>query len=98
MVAPNRWRTPLIFLISGIALGLGSGASRPARLAIRRASLLLIPLALPGPIEATLVLAGTVVGCALLHHFIVLRFRWLQPLFGVRISPNPAATAARNEI
>ncbi len=59
---------------------------------------LLIPLALPGPLEATLVLGGTVVGCALLHHFVVLRFRWLQPLFGVRISPNPAATATRRKI
>ncbi len=50
---------------------------------------LLIPLALPGPVEAALVLAGTIVGCALIHHLIVLRIRWLQPLFGVRISPSP---------
>jgi hypothetical protein len=51
---------------------------------------LLIPLSLPGPIEAGLVLAGTIVGCAVLHHFVVLRVPALQPLFGVRIRPRPA--------
>jgi len=50
---------------------------------------LLIPLSLPGPVEAVLVLTGTVVGCAVLHHFVVLRVRWLQPLMGVRIRPRP---------
>lgn len=50
---------------------------------------LLIPLSLPGAIEAMLVLTGTVVGCAVLHHFVVLRVRWLQPLMGVRIQPKP---------
>jgi len=51
---------------------------------------LLIPLTLPGPVEALLVLVGTVVGCAVIHHFVVLRVRWLQPLFGVRTRPRPA--------
>ena len=51
---------------------------------------LLIPLALPGPVEALLVLIGTVLGCTVIHHFLVLRVRWLQPLFGVRIRPKPA--------
>ena len=56
---------------------------------------LLIPLALPGPVEAGLVLAGTVIGCAVLHHFVVLRVRVLQPLFGVRIRPGPATRESR---
>lgn len=51
---------------------------------------LLIPLTLPGPVEALLVLIGTVAGCAAIHHFLVRRVRWLQPLFGVRIRPKPA--------
>jgi hypothetical protein len=57
---------------------------------------LLIPLALPGPVEATLVLTGTVVGCALIHHWIVLRIRWLQPLFGVRISSSPMTSVQKH--
>ena len=44
MVALNRWRMPLIFLLSGIALGLSRGATRPGRLALRRTRFLLIPL------------------------------------------------------
>jgi len=56
---------------------------------------LLIPLALPGPVEAGLVLAGTVVGCGALHHFVVLRVRMLQPLFGVRIRPKPVMKGSR---
>ena len=44
MVAVNRWRMPLIFLLSGIALGLSRGAARPGRLAVRRTRFLLIPL------------------------------------------------------
>lgn len=44
MVALNRWRMPLIFLLSGIALGLSRGATRPGRLAMRRTRFLLIPL------------------------------------------------------
>jgi hypothetical protein len=58
---------------------------------------LLIPLSLPGPVEAGLVLTGTVVGCAALHHFVVLRVRVLQPLFGVRIRPKPVSRATTGE-
>lgn len=44
MVALNRWRMPLLFLISGIALGLSASAVRPGRMAARRTRALLIPL------------------------------------------------------
>ncbi|MEM9315844.1 MAG: acyltransferase family protein, partial [Pseudomonadota bacterium] len=44
MIAVNRWRMPLIFLISGIALGLSRAASQPLRMALRRSRMLLIPL------------------------------------------------------
>lgn len=51
---------------------------------------LLVPLAfalgaiaLPGWLEFSLVLGGTVAGCALLHEFLIRRVRWLHPLFGV---------------
>lgn len=44
MIALNRWRMPLLFMISGIALGLAM-ASRPARqLAVIRCWRLLLPL------------------------------------------------------
>jgi hypothetical protein len=52
---------------------------------------LMIPLALPGVLEATLVLAGTIAGCALLHHFLILRVRILWPLFGVPAPATPSA-------
>ena len=45
MIALNRWRMPLLFMISGIAQGLAA-ASRPAgRLALTRSWRLLLPLA-----------------------------------------------------
>lgn len=44
MVAVNRWRMDLIFLISGIALGLSRAADQPWRMGLRRSRLLLIPL------------------------------------------------------
>ncbi|WP_203594615.1 hypothetical protein [Wenzhouxiangella limi] len=72
---------------------------------MRRTSLLLLPLIFGmlaivpiqawvearanGAFEAVLVLAGTIVGCALIHHLIVLHIRWLEPLFGVSITPSP---------
>lgn len=44
MIAVNRWRMPLLFMISGIALGLAM-ASRPAgRLALSRSWRLVLPL------------------------------------------------------
>jgi len=52
---------------------------------------LLIPLNLPGAVEALLVLISTLVGCAFIHRFLVLRVKWLQPLFGVQIRPEPTA-------
>jgi len=44
MVAVNRWRMDLIFLISGIALGLSKALNAPWRMGLRRSRLLLIPL------------------------------------------------------
>jgi len=44
MVAVNRWRMDLIFLISGIALGLSRAPDQPWRMGLRRSRLLLIPL------------------------------------------------------
>jgi hypothetical protein len=54
---------------------------------------LLIPLALPGPLEATLLLIGTIAGCALLHHFVILRARLLWPLLGVNAPARPSVSA-----
>jgi peptidoglycan/LPS O-acetylase OafA/YrhL len=55
---------------------------------------LIVPLAylligwnLPGPLEALGVILGTLLGCALLVHGVILRFPWLWPLFGVQLSP-----------
>lgn len=48
----------------------------------------LIPLNLPGWLEAGLVLLGTIAGCALLYEFVIRRLRWLHPLFGVHLRPN----------
>ncbi|MEE4303773.1 MAG: acyltransferase family protein [Wenzhouxiangella sp.] len=55
----------------------------------------LIPLSLPGPVEAMLVLTGTIAGCAMIHHFVLLRVRWLQPLMGMRLAPRPTIPATR---
>ncbi|MEL7045264.1 MAG: acyltransferase family protein, partial [Pseudomonadota bacterium] len=44
MIAVNRWRMALIFLISGIALGLSRARYEPGRMALRRSRMLLIPL------------------------------------------------------
>ncbi|MEM1080163.1 MAG: acyltransferase [Pseudomonadota bacterium] len=51
----------------------------------------LIPLALPGWLEAGLVLVGTVAGCVLMYEFIIRRVRWLHPLFGVKLPPQSQA-------
>ena len=52
----------------------------------------LIPLNLPGWLEASLVLFGTIAGCALIHEFIIRRMRWLHPLFGVHLRPQAVST------
>ncbi|HKL53245.1 MAG TPA: acyltransferase family protein, partial [Wenzhouxiangellaceae bacterium] len=44
MVGVNRWRMELIFLLSGLALGLSRSADRPGRLIGRRSRMLLVPL------------------------------------------------------
>ena len=44
MIALNRWRMPLLFMISGIALGLAMASRRPGRLALSRSWRLLLPL------------------------------------------------------
>jgi len=44
MVAVNRWRMDLIFLISGIALGLSRALDAPLRMGWRRSRILLVPL------------------------------------------------------
>jgi hypothetical protein len=44
MVAVNRWRMELIFLLSGLGLGLSRSATRPVRMAGRRSRMLLVPL------------------------------------------------------
>lgn len=41
-------------------------------------------------VELGLVLFGTIVGCALLHEFIIRRSRWLRPLFGLPMGPKPS--------
>jgi len=44
MVGVNRWRMPLLFLLSGLALGLSASARNAGRMARRRTRMLLIPL------------------------------------------------------
>ena len=54
----------------------------------------LIPLGLPGAVEASLVLVGTIAGCALIHHFMVLPIPVVRPLFGVSVPPGPTGVRA----
>ena len=49
----------------------------------------LIPRGLGPVLEPTLVLAGTVGGCAVLHELVIRRSRWLRPLFGLDALPRP---------
>jgi glucans biosynthesis protein C len=51
----------------------------------------LLPLRLGTVLEPTLLLAGTVAGCALLHEGLIRRSRWLRPLFG--LDPRKRASA-----
>ncbi|MEO8366954.1 MAG: acyltransferase family protein [Pseudoxanthomonas sp.] len=44
MIALNRWRMPLLFMISGMAIGLFRPEARPARFALSRCWRLLLPL------------------------------------------------------
>lgn len=48
----------------------------------------LIPLKLGAVWEPTLVLLGTVGGCAALHELVIRRTRWLRPLFGLDAKPR----------
>lgn len=48
----------------------------------------LIPLKLGPVLEPSLVLAGTVAGCAVLHEGVIRRIRWLRPLFGLDAVPR----------
>lgn len=51
----------------------------------------LIPLKLGPVLEPTLMVLGTVSGCALLHEFVIRRTRWLRPLFGLDAMPRQSA-------
>ncbi|MGB0514897.1 MAG: hypothetical protein ACPGJE_08670, partial [Wenzhouxiangellaceae bacterium] len=44
----------------------------------------LTPYALGPIIEPALVLGGTILGCLVIHEFIVRRIGWLRPLFGLK--------------
>jgi hypothetical protein len=60
----------------------------------------LMPLGLGPVIEPALIVLATVVGCALLHEFVIRRVRWLRPLLGLdalpaRTAPNAATTMPR---
>ncbi len=53
----------------------------------------LVPLKLGAPLEALLVVAGTVAACAVLHEFVIRRSAMLRPLFGLKPAPRAAATS-----
>ena len=52
----------------------------------------LVPLKLGGGIEATLVIGGTVVGCLLLHEYVIRRVGILRPLFALKHNSNRVQT------
>jgi surface polysaccharide O-acyltransferase-like enzyme len=54
----------------------------------------LIPLKLGPVLEPTLVLLGTVGGCAALHECVIRRTPWLRPLFGLDARPRIARVEA----
>lgn len=54
----------------------------------------LIPLKLGPVLEPTLVLLGTVGGCAALHEWVIRRTPWLRPLFGLDAKPRAARSEA----
>lgn len=49
----------------------------------------LIPMRLGAALEASLVVAGTIAGCLLLHEMLIRRVAWMRPLFGLK---PPAAS------
>lgn len=49
---------------------------------------LLVPLRLGPVLEPALVLSGTVLGCLLLHEFVIRRIAVLRPLFGLKLIPR----------
>ena len=49
----------------------------------------LVPLRLGAPLEASLVVGGTIAGCLLLHELLIRRVRWMRPLFGLKAAINP---------
>ncbi|GGA40670.1 acyltransferase family protein [Dyella nitratireducens] len=55
----------------------------------------LLPLRLGPLLEPTLVLFGTVSGCALLHEFVIRRTSWLRPLFGLDVKPRLLTNTSR---
>lgn len=48
----------------------------------------LVPMRLGPWWEPALVIAGTVLGCLLLHEFVIRRFALLRPLFGLKLAPR----------
>jgi hypothetical protein len=55
---------------------------------------LLIPLHLGPLLEPALVIAGTVLGCLVLHEFVIRRSAMLRPLFGLKRKPAARTAAA----
>jgi surface polysaccharide O-acyltransferase-like enzyme len=51
----------------------------------------LIPMRLGAATEASLVVAGTIAVCLLLHEGLIRRIGWLRPLFGLKPRPKPTA-------
>jgi hypothetical protein len=51
----------------------------------------LIPMRLGAATEASLVVAGTIAGCLLLHEALIRRIGWLRPLFGLKPRRKPTA-------
>jgi len=57
----------------------------------------LVPLRLGAAREAALVVAGTVLGCLLLHECLIRRTGWLRPLFGIKPRPPMPAPPVRRD-
>lgn len=56
----------------------------------------LVPMRLGAVVEASLVVGGTVIGCLLLHEYVIRRIPLLRPLFGLkRKAPATPAPGAR---